>query len=141
MTLMVKLKGPLFQQAGRKLPRRALEDVIQEVIEDGNERLAEILRPRPAGVFLSVAQAGRAASKGNYRRHLQTSRRGLTGILSDGGVVYGPWLEGTSSRNNSTRFKGYRSFRLTQQWLEKHRVPAIMKKHIRKMMGRWKGGI
>ena len=141
MTLVIKLKGPLFQRAGRQLPRKALEDAVQEAVEDGNERLSEILRPRPAGVFLSVTQAGRAASKGNYRRHLQTSRNGLTGTLSDGGVVYGPWLEGTSSRNSSTRFKGYRSFRLTQQWLERHRVPAIMDKHIRKMVGRLKGGI
>lgn len=30
-------------------------------------------------------------------------------------VVYGPWLEGTSRRNRSTRFKGYKIWRLTRQ--------------------------
>lgn len=30
----------------------------------------------------------------------------------DQDVVYGPWLEGTGSRNRTTRFKGYFTFRL-----------------------------
>ncbi len=30
---------------------------------------------------------------------------------------YGPWLEGTGSRNLTTRFKGYHSFRLAGQQL------------------------
>jgi hypothetical protein len=33
-------------------------------------------------------------------------------------VVYGPWLEGTSERNRSTRFKGYRLWRKTAQRLQ-----------------------
>lgn len=32
-------------------------------------------------------------------------------VVNDTGVVYGPWLEGTSSRNQTTRFKGYHAFR------------------------------
>src|SRR3990172_8731549 len=28
-----------------------------------------------------------------------------------GGPVYGPWLEGVGSRNNTTRFRGYHAFR------------------------------
>ena len=31
--------------------------------------------------------------------------------VNDRGVIYGPWLEGTSSRNQTTRFKGYAAFR------------------------------
>lgn len=31
---------------------------------------------------------------------------------------YGPWLEGTGSRNSTTRFKGYGSFRLAGQELD-----------------------
>lgn len=38
-------------------------------------------------------------------------------VVTDGGVVYGPWLEGTGSRNRTTRFKGYWSFRTTTQSL------------------------
>lgn len=36
-------------------------------------------------------------------------------IVTDQGTVYGPWLEGTSSRNQTTRFKGYRLWRLAKQ--------------------------
>ena len=39
----------------------------------------------------------------------------------DGGVagpVYGPWLEGVGSRNNTTRFKGYHAFRNAAMALE-----------------------
>ena len=33
-------------------------------------------------------------------------------------ATYGPWLEGTGSRNETTRFKGYHSFRLAAQQLD-----------------------
>jgi hypothetical protein len=32
---------------------------------------------------------------------------------------YGPWLEGTGSRNDTTRFKGYHGFRIATQELVK----------------------
>jgi hypothetical protein len=32
--------------------------------------------------------------------------------------VYGPWLEGVGSRNNTTRFKGYHAFRNAAQALQ-----------------------
>lgn len=35
--------------------------------------------------------------------------------VHDRGVVYGPWLEGTSSRNRTSRFKGYSSLRRARQ--------------------------
>lgn len=35
--------------------------------------------------------------------------------VHDSGVVYGPWLEGIGSRNATTRFKGYRTFRRVAQ--------------------------
>jgi len=38
--------------------------------------------------------------------------------LTDQGVIYGSWLEGTSNRNNATRFKGYAMFRRASQAME-----------------------
>jgi hypothetical protein len=39
--------------------------------------------------------------------------------ISDGGVVYGPWLEGVGSRNFPvTSFKGYSTFRRVKQRVE-----------------------
>lgn len=44
--------------------------------------------------------------------------------VDDRGVIYGPWLEGTGSRNRTTRFKGYASFRRALQSIER-RVDVI----------------
>lgn len=118
--ITVTRKGPWFDRLPKEHVRRVADKVMQEVMEAGEARLNTILRPRPAGVFLSLEQAGRARySTGNYRRNLNSRMEAGEGILSDGGVIYGPWLEGTSSRNQTTRFKGYFSFRQTGQWMQK----------------------
>jgi hypothetical protein len=40
-------------------------------------------------------------------------------------ILRGPWLEGTSQRNQSTRFKGYKLFRLTYRRLRKDLTQLI----------------
>lgn len=35
--------------------------------------------------------------------------------VNDSGVIYGPWLAGTGSRNETSRFKGYKHWRLALQ--------------------------
>lgn len=42
--------------------------------------------------------------------------------ITDQGVIYGPWLEGTSRRNQTTRFKGYATFRRTTQQINRRAV-------------------
>lgn len=37
--------------------------------------------------------------------------------IHDRGVSYGPWLEGVSSQNARSRFKGYHQFRDTEAWI------------------------
>ena len=95
------------------------KNYLRRMVEMGEEKLGQVLRPRPGGVFLSVTQARRGkASTGNYRRNISGRVTRDRGIVTDGGrVVYGPWLEGEGSRNKTTRFKGYRSFRNTATWL------------------------
>lgn len=51
---------------------------------------------------------------GYYRSHV----RAHGSEVSDGRIVYGPWLEGVGSRNRTTRFKGYFTFRRTTQQLQ-----------------------
>ena len=43
-------------------------------------------------------------------------------------IVYGPWLEGTSKRNQSTRFKGYHLFRRTTAKMRKLAGPLVQGK-------------
>ena len=134
----VEVSGPLFKR-GAKITRDAMEDAVQELIELGEDRLDRGLRPGPAGLFLSAAQArpGRA-STGHYRRNVSGEVQGLRGRIDDGGVIYGPWLEGTSSRNQTTRFKGYGAFRLVEQWLEK-KADDVLEKHVKRAVQRMKG--
>ena len=119
MQIDVKLEmtGPLFKAGGPRLEKE-VNGAIRELVQMGEARLAETLRPQPAGVYLSVSEAAKnKASTGNYRRNLSTEFKHLSALISDGGVVYGPWLEGISSRNRATRFKGYASFRRVGDWL------------------------
>ena len=110
--------GPLFQKSN---VRKATQEIVQALVESGEQRLDTMLRPRPAGVYLSVAEAGKGkASGGYYRRNVHGRVSNLNGRIDDGGVVYGPWLEGVSRGNETTRFKGYASFRKTSQWLQKN---------------------
>lgn len=55
---------------------------------------------------------------GYYQSRITTNRVGEAHVVTDGTVVYGPWLEGTGSRNDETRFKGYFTFRLVAQKVE-----------------------
>lgn len=130
-TIQVTLSGPLFRKGSAPV-RAAAQNAVRELVELGEQRLDQMLRPRPAGVYLSVSEAQKGkASTGNYRRNIHAVVKDLNGIITDGGVVYGPWLEGTSSRNQTTRFKGYQSFRRTAQYMQKH-GKAILEKWAHK---------
>lgn len=61
-------------------------------------------------------RTGRAT--GFYQEHVRKEVVGQYNdvVISDP-VVYGPWLEGVSERNRSTRFKGYHLWRHTKQYL------------------------
>ncbi len=129
--ITVTTKGPLFNKRFSPMLRKVMSSTVQDLVEQGEVRLHKRLRTRPAGVFLSVAEARpRRASKGHYLSNVSGRASGLEGLITDGGVIYGPWLEGTSSRNQTTRFKGYGQFRQTGQWLQNKRVRPTLKKHL-----------
>jgi hypothetical protein len=54
----------------------------------------------------------------------------------DQGDVKGPWLEGSSRRNKTTRFKGYRTFRKVTQGLKQGRAAATATAVLAMEMGR-----
>lgn len=57
-------------------------------------------------------------------------------VVHDRRIVYGPWLEGISNRNRTTRFKGYRSFaRGTVTLLAKARalVEPVVARHLARL--------
>ena len=132
MHVEIKATGFLFEGKAGAVINKAIDGTIVELVQLGEQRLDLMLRPRPAGVYLSIAEARRGqASTGHYRRSIHAVASHLHGIITDSGVVYGPWLEGVSSRNATTRFKGYSSFRRVGQTLEKDR-DKVLKAHVDK---------
>ena len=136
-SLQVRITGRVFRD-GATLTRKAVEGAVREVVEKTEERLNEVLMPRPApGVYLTVAQArgtgwrtrnpsaADPSSSGHYRKNLHKDIRGLFGRIDDGGVL--------SARNRVTRFKGYAAFRKTRQWAQKQ-TKTILRKHITHLM-------
>lgn len=101
-----ELSGPLFDGRLEAAVAAAVEDAEQDIADHGvlivREELGHVLQ-HPTGFYASQIQTDRA-------------RAGLE--VSDGGVVYGPWLAGSSGRNRSTRFKGYAHWRAAKQRLQ-----------------------
>lgn len=75
---------------------RAVEGMADEVYDQVQARLEQVL-VHPTGY---------------YQSQITRTRQIDSIIVDDGGVIYGPWLEGIGSRNYpATRFKGYATFR------------------------------
>jgi hypothetical protein len=68
-----------------------------------------------------------------YETQITIDRRVDDVRVHDRGIIYGPWLEGTGSRNRTTRFKGYASFRRAAQEIEQ-RVPEIVEPIARRFI-------
>lgn len=70
-----------------------------------------------------------------YETQVTVQRQHDDWVVHDRGVVYGPWLEGVSRRNATTRFKGYHSFRRATQQLSQQ-APQIIARILREWIGR-----
>lgn len=104
--LTVTESGPLFD--GR------LERAVAAAVDEAEERIAEAgvteVRTALAGVLQHPT--------GHYQSVIQVERAFADRMVTDGGIVYGPWLAGVSERNRSTRFKGYSHWRRAGQRLQ-----------------------
>lgn len=103
----VTVTGPLFDGTADQVLANATEAgsvaLAQAGVDAVHSRLRSVLR-RPTGRYESLVVAD-VSTPTNPR-------------ITDGGIVYGPWLEGIASRNTRSRFKGYRTFRLVAAELE-----------------------
>lgn len=104
--------GPIFDGPVRQaIMRRYIEATLEQLAVDGvhevQMRLDDVL-VNPTGF---------------YRSNIQFSRVERSRIITDSNVIYGPWLEGIGSRNQTTRFKGYKTFRYVTQKLRKYAGP------------------
>jgi hypothetical protein len=102
----VDLSGPLFDGRAQHELDAMLVAIVDDVAAQGySEWMANlngsIKHPTPY-----------------YETQITTDRHGDSAVVHDRGIVYGPWLEGTGSRNKTTRFKGYASARRAVATLE-----------------------
>lgn len=101
----VEISGPLFD--GRA------DAAAAAFADEAEVRIAEV------GVNMVRTQLDRVLRNptGYYESQVQTDRSVGDMAINDNGVIYGPWLEGVGSRNRTTRFKGYATFRIVTQEL------------------------
>lgn len=96
-------RGGLFTPAAALYARNAAERSAGTLAKEAERRiqlrLSSVLR-NPTGY---------------YQSQIRVRQDGADAAVTDSGVIYGPWLEGVSSRNARSRFKGYATFRRIQQ--------------------------
>jgi hypothetical protein len=125
-----RTEGPLANGEAEKAAQEWAENTTQAVADKG----AELLREFP------MDKTGRAS--GGFQRELQPVRKSPTQVNIAGrrveGVTWGPWLEGTSKRNEGNGFKGYHLFRATRRELNKL-APDIAQDELKKVLPRMGG--
>jgi hypothetical protein len=117
---MATFSGPVFNGMADVIVDRNLAAAEMDVAEAGHG----LVQTNLAGSLQNPT--------GRYQRATQVRPGGGGHEVSDGGVVYGPWLEGVGSRNRSTRFKGYWSYRRAMQSL-RGMAPRIISEHEDRM--------
>lgn len=124
VTVQADVTGPLADGTADN----ALQEWARNTAKALGDEGVRLLRQFP------MNKTGRA--HGNFQEHLKVLQRGPEARIpapTIKGVTWGPWLEGTSKRNESTRFKGYHLFRKTRQELQK-RAPEIGQAELDKIM-------
>jgi hypothetical protein len=122
-TTSVRTSGPIFNGSFASEMHRCVEELDQEIGDEAVERIQDrldVVLKNPTGF---------------YRSHIRAHPRGQVVVVDDSDVVYGPWLEGVSSRNQTTRFKGYYTFRRVSEEMQRD-VPEILRRIVTKYVER-----
>lgn len=117
--------GPMFDGRASAAVRAFIDDAEHEIAQEG--------------VNIVQAQLDRVLRTQTpyYRTQITTERAGGDWRVTDGGVVYGPWLAGVGSRNApKTRFRGYNHWKVATrrlQALAKVTAEKVLPKYLRRM--------
>lgn len=107
----MRYSGPIFDIRAR----RAFSDMREELEEEAAEWALDHIKDTYHRRFKNPT--------GYYESNVRIRNTSSGHEVWDGGwagPVYGPWLEGVGSRNQTTRFKGYHAFRNASRALEEH---------------------
>lgn len=120
--IRTEVSGPLFDGRADTALDGYLRDAQLTVAKEAKRRvlsrLSQVLR-NPTGTYEGAIDIVESEDP----------------FVTDGDIIYGPWLEGVGSRNKTTRFKGYRTFRLVAQKL-KEDVGQIAERVLPKWLSR-----
>lgn len=98
----VTAHGPLFEPAAAEVLTEIRDAIAAGLLTEAHRRVLASLDAtlrNPTGAYRGrITPYGPVAGQGR---------------VHDQRAIYGPWLEGTGTRNRTTRFKGYRNFRKT----------------------------
>lgn len=117
-SIHVRLSGPTVEGKAPAILERMLVEAIKEVADYAKFQVMateEATFVNPTGYYTSQTKLQPLSP--------------LTYSLNDGGVIYGPWLEGVSHRNQTTRFKGYHIYRKTKNSIAQ-KQKAIVEAHL-----------
>lgn len=102
--MTVYVSGPIFNGSLARQIDAAIDEARTEIADDG--------------VNLLHASASQFKNpSGNWESQIRTDQGVEDTTISDL-AIYNAWLEGVSSMNQHSRFKGYRMWRLTTQELQ-----------------------
>src|SRR5258708_20182224 len=96
----VVILGPLADGRAQAALDLYAHEVVQKVAGQGQQMVRDHLN--------TVIRQ----NHGVYVSRVNVRDVGADAARIENDMVYSPWLEGTSQRNRSTRFKGYHTFRL-----------------------------
>lgn len=120
----IHASGPMFDG-------RAQHEVVSFMTE-----LKGVVADQASADVHAIANSAFKNPTPYYETQIHRFRRGINEVVNDRGIIYGPWLEGTGSRNKTTRFKGYHLWRLATRSAY-YAVPrlarAVLARHLRGM--------
>lgn len=117
--------GPLFNGVADK--------VIDEIMDEIAKRGADYARDQLRQVVMD--KTGRA--HGEFQEQLQTVKRDLGYAVPgpmESGDVWAPWLEGVSTRNQRSDFKGYGIFAKERRYLRAGKAQQIADQVVAEML-------
>lgn len=121
--IRVEINGPVFNGHATRVVDEFLEEAKDKVGQQGLADLhfymnAYFKDPTPY-----------------YELQVLVERQADDVVIHDNGMVYGPWLAGVGSRNQTTSFKGYPHWRRTVSDLER-KAPAIAERVLQRYLDR-----
>lgn len=118
VSLDVEVSGPFFQPGA---------DIVTDAyIFSAQEHIAQEAEKKVKAFQSLLFRYQSSPPTGYATRHVRTRVQASRHIVTDSAIVYGPWLEGVSERNKTTRFKGYAIFRRTARSISNRAVDIAM---------------